>query len=368
MQRLDIQKIDRALDRSLEAAADPTLWPELLDRLVSATYSFGANLIPTSGITPDRVVYTDSIRGGFEEYFADGWHIKDWRYRGVPLLEKCGTARDQEYTTLEDFRRLDFYRFQAKYGIGKSCLIGIPSPDDMVVLSLHRSLDTDFYSNEEAAVFGRIGNRLTASAVFAHAISTSKITGMIEAFEATGVGAIFFDRFYRVTMVTSAAERVLGQEIDVNDGRVSSRIPGVTSAMQNRMHAAICDKWLDPTQHVGPLLIPRSGARPLALLIQRLGGNLPDLFAHSIGVCLIEGIEQRPSQNARHLRQCFGLTAAEGEIALLLLQGKSLREIAGNKRISYETVRTHVRSILGKTDTKRQTELVALLNRFIVAC
>jgi DNA-binding CsgD family transcriptional regulator len=366
LQRLDIEKIDRALDRSLEAAADPTLWPEILDRLVSATYSFGANLIPTSDITPDRVVFTDSIEAGFAEYFADGWHIKDWRYRGVPLIKKCGTARDQEYTALEDFRRLDFYRFQAKYGIGKSCLVGIPSPDDMVVLSLHRSLDADFYSDEEAAVFRRIGNRLTASAVVSHAISASKIKGMAEAFEATGVAAVFFDRFYRVTEVTSAAERIFGQEIDVNDGRLSSRIPGVTIAIRNRMHAAVCDKWLDPTEHIGPLLIPRSGARPLALLIQRLGGNLPDFFTHSVGVCLIEGIEPQPRQNAQYLRQCFGLTNAEGEIALFLLQGKSLREIAETKRISYETVRTHVRSILSKTDTKRQTELVALLNRLVV--
>lgn len=174
---LRLEKLDHALDRSLEAALDPTLWPEILDRVVEATGSFGAHLTPTSTITPDTVICTDGMKAGIAEYFSDGWHLNDWRLRGIPLLKTSGTARDQQYSSQEHFETHQFYHFQAKYGVGKSCIIGFSSSsDDLLALTLHRTLSSDFYSNEEAAVFQKIGARLTAAAQIARAMSESKVS------------------------------------------------------------------------------------------------------------------------------------------------------------------------------------------------
>ncbi|MCR6500825.1 LuxR C-terminal-related transcriptional regulator [Shinella sp. CPCC 101442] len=361
---LNLEKLDRALDRSLEAAVDPTLWPKILDEVVEATGSFGANLIPTAAIRPDVVMCTESMKPGFSQYFADGWHLNDWRLQGVPLLKKTGTARDQQYTSRDQFERHRFYRFQAKYGIGRSCIIGFASsPDEILTLTLHRTLDCDFYSDEEAVVFQRAGTRLAASARIARAMSGSRVAGMMEGFQAAGVAAVFFDRFCRVTSVTAAAEALFGPDIDVNNRVLVCHSHSTTSAIQNRMRAVIDAHWLKSDRPSGAVSVSRHGGRPLKVLVQRLGGNLPDLFAHSVGVCLITDLAREAEPNAQHLCLLFGLTAAEAAVAITLSQGMTLREIAERKGISYETVRTYLRSIFSKTDTKRQAELVKLVTR-----
>ena len=68
---------------------------------------------------------------------------------------------------------------------------------------------------------------------------------------------------------------------------------------------------------------------------------------------------QRPAQDI--LRILFGLTPAECRVALLLADGRSPREIAESVGVSFETVRSQIKSIFSKTNVKRQGELIRLL-------
>ncbi|OWK23415.1 hypothetical protein AJ87_37555 [Rhizobium yanglingense] len=154
---IDLCRLDQALDKSLEAAVDPSLWPEILDRLTAAKGSFGANIIPANARSPDLIIATESGRPALEDYFADGWHINEWRLRGIPLIIRDGTMRDQQYTTRDQFEHLEYYRFQAEHGIGRTCIIGFSSPDDLLCLTLHRTLNSEVFSDEEAAVSRRPG-------------------------------------------------------------------------------------------------------------------------------------------------------------------------------------------------------------------
>lgn len=58
------------------------------------------------------------------------------------------------------------------------------------------------------------------------------------------------------------------------------------------------------------------------------------------------------------LREAFDLTLAEAEIVRAVTEGQSPREIARARNRSLETVRTQLRSILAKTETHSQSELV----------
>lgn len=59
----------------------------------------------------------------------------------------------------------------------------------------------------------------------------------------------------------------------------------------------------------------------------------------------------------------FGLTRAEGRVVRRLGAGSSLTEIARELGVGTETVRTHTKRAMQKTDTHRQAELVALVLR-----
>jgi DNA-binding CsgD family transcriptional regulator len=64
-----------------------------------------------------------------------------------------------------------------------------------------------------------------------------------------------------------------------------------------------------------------------------------------------------------HLEERFHLTRAEGRVVRRLVAGRSLQDIAKELGVGTETVRTHTKRAMAKTETHRQAELVALVLR-----
>ncbi|MBZ5646327.1 MAG: helix-turn-helix transcriptional regulator [Acidobacteriia bacterium] len=61
------------------------------------------------------------------------------------------------------------------------------------------------------------------------------------------------------------------------------------------------------------------------------------------------------------LSRLYGLTRAESHLVVLLLNGKTLAEAGDALHVTPNTVRTHLKHIFLKTETNRQTQLLALL-------
>lgn len=79
-----------------------------------------------------------------------------------------------------------------------------------------------------------------------------------------------------------------------------------------------------------------------------------------VAIMVIDGADQlHLGRDA--LWAMFDLTAREAELALALLEGRTLPELARTQAISKQTLRNQLSSILRKTGTTRQSELVALL-------
>jgi DNA-binding CsgD family transcriptional regulator len=68
----------------------------------------------------------------------------------------------------------------------------------------------------------------------------------------------------------------------------------------------------------------------------------------------------------KNLQKVFGLTPTETRIAIELVKGRKLREIAARADVSVGTVRKQLASIYTKTDTHRQAELTLLLARLSI--
>ena len=66
--------------------------------------------------------------------------------------------------------------------------------------------------------------------------------------------------------------------------------------------------------------------------------------------------------SAKILQQRYSLTPAECKLAMLLTRGLSLQDAAGGLSVQVETVRSQLKSIFSKTNTRRQSELLLLLS------
>jgi DNA-binding CsgD family transcriptional regulator len=102
-------------------------------------------------------------------------------------------------------------------------------------------------------------------------------------------------------------------------------------------------------------------ARPLVGYRMLLDGATDRSRDHAIMVLL--DLNERPAPSIAALRRTFGLTRAEAMLTAQLGMGKSLQEIALAQKVTMDTVRAQLRTVLAKTRTHRQAELVALVSR-----
>lgn len=77
-------------------------------------------------------------------------------------------------------------------------------------------------------------------------------------------------------------------------------------------------------------------------------------------LCLRDPLRS-PSLNGDTLRVFFKFTLAESGLVGALLAGKTLREYSEQRGVTLNTVRTQLKSVLGKTGLRRQADLVRVL-------
>lgn len=111
----------------------------------------------------------------------------------------------------------------------------------------------------------------------------------------------------------------------------------------------------------GAIALPRpSGERPLQALVAPLAvGDGDTVVPHVLILVTDPAIAARFSDTV--LAALYSFTPAEAEVANALLAGNSQQEIAAFREVSPGTTRLQIKSLLRKTDSRRQADLVRLL-------
>ena len=81
----------------------------------------------------------------------------------------------------------------------------------------------------------------------------------------------------------------------------------------------------------------------------------------SFALILVNDPSSLPRPRTALMQQLYGLTPAESRVADLLLEGLEVRDAAERLCITLETARFHLKRVLSKTGTHRQTELMRLM-------
>ena len=80
-----------------------------------------------------------------------------------------------------------------------------------------------------------------------------------------------------------------------------------------------------------------------------------------MALVLIIDPDDEPEPGLALVRRLYRLTEAEAQVALRVMHGANLKQVAEELSISHATVRTHLQHVFDKTGTHRQAELVRLL-------
>jgi len=115
-------------------------------------------------------------------------------------------------------------------------------------------------------------------------------------------------------------------------------------------------------QKARAMKIPRPSQKPpLLILVAPLIGKGPRQGRRATAVLYVRDPEALQMTSAAVLAEIYGLTASEAKVVQSLIQGKRLEDMAREFKVSINTLRTHLKSIFRKTDTKRQSDLLSLV-------
>jgi DNA-binding CsgD family transcriptional regulator len=86
-----------------------------------------------------------------------------------------------------------------------------------------------------------------------------------------------------------------------------------------------------------------------------------DIFSGAAHIFVVTSVTNPKAPAAHILHGLFDLSPAEARVAQKIVEGSSIEDIAAANNLSRETIRSQLKSVLTKTGTSRQAELVGLL-------
>ena len=189
-----------------------------------------------------------------------------------------------------------------------------------------------------------------------------RLSTALSVFDALALPVIMFDRAGRVAAVSSATTRIFDDDLRITGGLLRS-----TSRQATARFERVLQQVIRSTRPTTPsdgadlptslLMFPRSNGRPVAACLSPLDA----MGSSVVAMAILTDLNQRPAHLDIALAQSFGLSPGEARLAVALCSGDALRAAASLLGITYETARSRLKSVLAKTGTRRQAELVALL-------
>jgi DNA-binding CsgD family transcriptional regulator len=343
-----------------EAALDSTLWVKALDIVASITESKGAALFPAKGDGLPNVPFTEPISAPMEDYFQNGWHLRDERQRGVATMVRRGVYDDLDVFNLDQIKRHPYYQeYLAPHGLRWFAGVRVASGEDLWCLAIQRTIDQGPFSEAEKHQFAELSNRLSASAALARALGAATAAGALQAFEASGNAVVLINRRGEAFRANKSAEELLRGDVRIERRKLVTNDLAATVALGRALHELM---W----QRIGgglsqPIPLPRRGKRPILAYPIKLADLAANALADCQALVILIDLDQQPRIPEIVLRAAFGMTAAEARLAARMAAGESLEFATEQIGIASYTGRNQLKNIFLKVGVKRQSELVAVL-------
>lgn len=355
--------INAALDECFDAVVDAEQWPSAMQSLANALGVGGVSFHP-KGIGADRVRVpaSSAYRDLLSEMFADGWQAQDVRAkRGWPLAEQGRTIiLERDLSTPEERRRLPIYAdLFARHDLAQFASLIFNIDGQHWAVNAVRSEDRGEFIDPEVAILLALRPRLARLFRFASRLSWAAGQGALTAFTLASTPAILLNWRGLIVDVNEAAEPLMGQDLDIKDGRLRAR-----DIQSGRRLEALVEQARGPDGRGGVTEIARQNGRPLIAETIPIRNKLADAFNLPAILVLINEPSTRQTASHAVLRTVFHLTPREVEVADRLCRGHSSGEISQQLGLQPASVRQVIKSILLKTDTTRQADLVSLMARF----
>jgi DNA-binding NarL/FixJ family response regulator len=367
---IDEEGHHRLLSAIYDLAHAPTDWPIVLHLLAEALNSHHASSIIT---TPERdaprPLGAVGITAEDHRAFLRTWHKDNVFGTRRPAREAGTIVLGRTILPKPTLLRTAMYRqYLAPRGIQEVVRLDIFSDAyRSQSIALARPWASGPFTSDELAFARALMPHLQRVATLhAHIeVTTTMARTAIDALDGSQAPLLLLDANGRLVHSSAEADRLLHEADGLSAGRDGLR--AATPALSARLQAVLARASGSSRAPgvSGALHLRRQSGKPDLVLVAIPAG--PRLFGPDIGrasvVVQITDPLARATPDPAILADAFDLTPSEALLAADLLCGLSVGEAAVKRKRSVATVRTHVASLLAKTGTARQGDLVRLLSR-----
>ena len=177
------------------------------------------------------------------------------------------------------------------------------------------------------------------------------------------IGVVYLDRRGRILAANDRARGLLrhGKELSDADGVLQARAPDDQGRLARLVAEALPTSGAVPVS--GSMQLGRvSGLPPFVVHIKPVGVPQPDYGARPVAaLVLIVEPGRHPRLDSALVARTLRLTPAESQVAALLADGKTVRDIALATGRRESTIRSHVKHMFAKHGLSRQADLVRLV-------
>jgi DNA-binding CsgD family transcriptional regulator len=180
------------------------------------------------------------------------------------------------------------------------------------------------------------------------------------ALNAMRLPAIALDQHGFVAEVNAAAETIFDNDVKIKDRRLFVRDPAARALLKDAIDQLRTSPRLNPLA-TDPIIVQRQDKLPVLVRVWPFNGAAHRPAQDVSALLTLNALGPKPGPPAAILAKTFRLTPSEAKLACVIARGASPDIAARELKISRETARNQLKSVFAKTDTHRQSELVALL-------
>jgi DNA-binding CsgD family transcriptional regulator len=231
-------------------------------------------------------------------------------------------------------------------------------PGDYIDIGLDMDSEACNLRAKEERILSSFTRRLIEIAAVAGAHGS--VSSPTAALNAMRLPAIALDQHGFVAEVNAAAETIFDNDVKIKDRRLFVRDPASRALLKEVIDQLRTSPRLNPLA-TDPIIVQRRDKMPVIVRFWPFdwAAHLPVQEVRAL--LTLNALGPKPGPPPAILAKTFRLTPAEAKLACVIARGVSPEIAAGELKNSRETARNQLKSVFAKTDTHRQSELVALL-------
>jgi DNA-binding CsgD family transcriptional regulator len=359
----DVPDILSVIDQIYEAALRPALWPDALAMIGRYSDAWGVqlHLWDRAGRTVPFSATAGGVSASSEALYIAHYGALDPRVARLDSMAPgemlvCTEHFDDRYVSRSEFYQDFLLPSGGRYVAGgKLCDDGTRA----AIIGIHRGADRGPFDTAGLTRIRLLLPHLRRAIQIHQGLeATATEAGLLRAaLDRLSLGVLLVDAQASIILLNAYAEAMLRRADGLFSarGRLAARAPDDHQALLAAIHRS-----------GGSLAVRRAEtSQPLLLVAAPLSAGSASRFAYrrSAVLLLVRDPADRAAPPETALQVLFQLTKREAAVASLLAAGHSLDEAAARLAIARETARVHLRRVFDKTETRRQGELIAVLQR-----